>query len=172
MRTGTDPTSPGAPHGRAGPQLARWAGWLAAVGAVLVIAAFLAPDGPRGVTLWSGYAALVVAASLAVVRWLADGEARFTLPPMTELGWTAVALVVLGLGASILAPFFTSPTPRAGVVQRLAERAGLALAALAVPTVLLAVWRRGERSVPTIALALTAGFVALLVLLVTALDAR
>ena len=162
-RTDTPPRSIPA-TGTRSTRIGRFAAGLLLVGGVLVVVAlgFQGPD--LAVVFYAGFSLVVAGGVLAVVHHLRTGGGPVTVLPTSRLGWVALAMLVVGVASSTLAPLVQVGSRHASAVQNLAIQGGFVLAGLSGLTVLLASWRHGERSLPTIVLCGLAGLAFLLLL--------
>ena len=162
-RTDTPPRTPPTTGPRPA-RIGRFAAGLMLVGAVLVVVAlgFQGPD--LAVVFYAGFTLVAAGGALAVVHHLRTGGGPVTILPTSRLGWVAVAMLVVGVVSSAVAPLVEVGSRHASAVQNLAVQGGFVLAGLSGLTVLLASWRHGERSLPAIVLCGLAGLAFLLLL--------
>jgi len=144
--------------------LGRYAAGLLLVGAVPVVVALGFQGQDLAVVFYAGFTLVVAGGVLAVVHHLRTGGGPVTVLPTSRLGWVAVAMLVVGVVASAVAPLVEVGSRHASAVQNLAVQAGFILAGLSGLMVLLASWRHGERSLPAIVLCGLAGLAFLLLL--------
>ncbi|WP_076258516.1 hypothetical protein [Intrasporangium flavum] len=164
MSLRTDTPSPATPTGPRPTRIGRFAAGLLLVGAALVVVALGFQGQDLAVVFYAGFALVATGGVVAVVHHLRTAGGPVTVLPTSRLGWVAVAMLVVGVVASAVAPLVEVGSRHASAVQNLAVQGGFVLAGLSGLMVLLAAWRQRERSLPAIVLCGLAGLAFLLLL--------
>lgn len=144
---------------------------LAPLGAVLILAAIVTPQPAKGTLVSLGIGAELLATLAAVTGWIPGRGHRYTLRPVSAVSWTAVMLLAFGavlvLGAVLMfgAGWFDGSTHPGSHVRTALILLGLSSAVASAAVTLIAVFRRGERSLPLIGVTLFGGLVSFMFLL-------
>lgn len=137
---------------------------LGPMGAVLILAAILTPQPAKGTLVSLGIGAELLATLAAVTGWIPGRGQRYTLRPLSAVGWTALTLLVLGAVQMFGAAWFDGSTHPGSHVRAALILLGLLSAVASAAVTLVAVFRRGERSLPVIGLTLFGGFLSFMFL--------
>ncbi|WP_323097384.1 hypothetical protein [Intrasporangium sp. YIM S08009] len=110
------------------PRTRRFGAGLLLVGAVLVVVALGFQGQDLAVVFYVGFTLVVAGGVLAVVHHLRTGGGPVTVLPTSHLGWVAVAMLVVGVVASAVAPLVEVGSRHGSAVQNLAVQGGFVLA--------------------------------------------
>jgi hypothetical protein len=137
---------------------------LAPMGAVLILAAILTPQPAKGTLVSLGIGAELLATLAAVTGWIPGHGNRYAFRPVSALGWSALTLLTLGVVLVLGAGWFDGSTHPGSHVRAALVLLGLLSAMASAAVTLVAVFRRGERSLPVIGVTLFGGFVSFMFL--------
>lgn len=137
---------------------------LAPLGAGLILAAILTPQPAKGTLVSLGIGAELLATLAAVTGWIPGRGQRYTLRPLSAVGWTALTLLALGAVLMFAAAWFDGSTHPGNHVRAALVLSGLLSAVASGVVTLVAVFRRDERSLPVIGVTLFGGFLSFMFL--------